>query len=617
MPKWLASEDLPSNDQVNELVDIYFTRIHNVRCMGFLHIPSFMERLKRTVLDSCTPTHTFSGLIYIICALAAPFYYAKVVMGAAYASGNSDGDLDLADSGVWFFDAGKGWANVAAQVVSSSSSRTGTEALMTQILLHEYYLRTGDYAKGFLISGTIARHLQLLQLNIEHDCDVPCQRDKSFWAVRESRRRLVWACYLLDASIECGVDQLRFVSADDIHVQLPCSEDLFVRNIPCSTEMLTPGRLLPSVHQSQGPGAVHNLDLRSYYIRVMAVRSKILRYVKHLQGEIPWEKSENSRFYVLDGELRELEDSIPENLKMSSENTYVFKSFGRLSLYFGLHILFAQTFNDLYRIGVSKLVFPDSATKWIRENAPREFIQRCHHTCAKKAFHVGCLLRDLWHCHKPSLVDLPYLQHAQISSSVLVTSLASWTELEALLPQVSHRDYREILENNVNVLQYIQRYIKANMYYESAKQALKHFDKLFARETPRVRDENNVSSLEVGPTTIPKGDNTAQYSLEYILNPLGTYPMARKEVNDGERTQQTRPEDPGGTRPANVFNLELDAPDIPEADDLRHQNDTFLSHHSLDWGSEFTLMEGIGYPTFLEQFVQENSNPEYQNWPFE
>jgi hypothetical protein len=117
-----------------------------------------MERMK----NPKTLYSDQSGLVYAICALAAPFYFTE----DTGASGSTIQD------NMQFFAAGKGWAEAARQRVFSDSARPGIESLMTEVLLHEHYLRTGDYAKGFMISGHVARHLQVLQLNIECDSDV-------------------------------------------------------------------------------------------------------------------------------------------------------------------------------------------------------------------------------------------------------------------------------------------------------------------------------------------------------------------------------------------------------------------------------------------------------------
>ncbi|KAF5862755.1 hypothetical protein ETB97_011205 [Aspergillus alliaceus] len=594
IPAWLLARNLPPIDRVRELIDIYFAQIHTVRCMGFLHIPTFMERFR----DRKMVYTEMSGLIYSMCALAAPFYCAKVM------TAKEDGS----NSSVPFFNAGKGWAEAAMQCMFSSFGSPGIECLMTGVLLHDYYLRVGDYAKGFLVSGFIARQVQLLQLNMEYDEDILCQKNKMSWAAKETRRRVVWACYLLDASIECGIDQLCLIPSYDVQVQMPCSEDLFVRNTPCITETLVRGEVLPFVDPPRIDPAV-NLDIRAFYIRAMVTRSKILKYVKHLEGEVPWEITENARFHKLDSEIKELDASIPDNFKMSAENVYIFKASGRLNLFFGVHILIAQTFNDLYRVGVSRLVFPNTATKWIRENAPDEFLKLCHRTCISKAFYIGTLLKDLWNCHRLSIIDLPYAVHAQICSSVLVTSLSSWGEPDPPLPHLSQNDYKSVLQTNVKILKYLQRYIKADLYYESANQALRLFNTRFSHETPERRAPGSL--VETSPMDGTDYSRPSQFSLEYILNPLGTYPMARQQVHhsDHAHVRDGIADQPSSSQSDIGAFCPSAGDNPPSMDGLSGVHDNSFFSQFPDWASDIPMMSDMGYPTFLDQYSVSIGDP--------
>ncbi|CAK7199973.1 hypothetical protein SEUCBS139899_002661 [Sporothrix eucalyptigena] len=562
IPEWLTAPGLPPMDRLRGLLDSYFVRIHPLRCMGFLHMPTFYERLN----DPASLYADEYGLVHAICALVAPFAYADAVALSSSTSSSTPAATPR------FYEAGSGWASSAMQRIFHHLGTPDVESLMTEMLVHEYYLRNGEYAKAFMLSGVVARHVQVLQLNLEHDCDLPSQQRRGgassssgtiSWSTKECRRRLVWCCFLQDAFMECGIDQLRFVNPADIQVQLPCTEELFVRSKPCVTEMLTPGRLLPFVDSATTNSGAVNLDLRAYYIRAMAIRAKVLKYVKHLHGDVPWSTDpRESRFACLDHELRALESSLPDELRMSPENTCVFRwsgwsgaggSSGRLGLFYGLHILLAQTFNDLYRVGVANLVFPHHATLWIRTNAPLAFLVRCHRMCSSKAIVIASLLEELWQMDRLSLVDTPYPMHAQVCSSVLVMTLSSWQTLlrnnggansesldsldrsdspagfggldglDSLTVRIFLPQHRRLLESNVAILDFIRAYVKADLYYESARQALRRFEQL----------EALGSVVEDGPSTAGgAAAESPQFSLEYILNPLGVYPMARQQARN-------------------------------------------------------------------------------------
>ncbi len=658
--------------------------------MGFLHMPSFLERLR----DPPTLYADEYGLVHAICALAAPFQYAE-------AAGRDT-------TAAIYYTAGRGWAATAMQRIFDHLGTPDVESLMTEMLVHEYYLRCGEYAKAFMLSGVVVRHLQVLQLNLEHDCNLPSQPrragpaetadrgDSVSWATKESRRRLAWCCYLQDALMECGIDQLRFVNPADIQVQLPCAEALFVRSRPCVTEMLALGKLLPFVRPDDSSSSSSssssntttsppsaNLDLRAYYIRAMAVRAKVLKYVKHLHEDpVPWSPDPStSRFARLDAELRALEASIPDDLRMTPENTCMLRwasGPGSLGLYFGLHILLAQTCSDLYRIGVDNLVFPHHATQGIRARAPLAFRVRCHRVCSTKAVAVASLLEELWQTDRLGVVDTPYAMHAQVCSSVLVMTLLSWRALvsrcannlskmegrldPAMVP-ISLPQHRRLLESNVAILDFLRAYIKADLYYESARQALRRFKQIEksaqAEATGRapVRDgeaatEHHIGIVSPAATTPDTAADAPQFSLEYILNPLGVYPMARKQSRNRHEPHMATP--PAAASSISAGGMPSPAARTPAVDvadtipEMSHEpsvpqpvfdplQPTFLPSSGTsfvttpqallplsmsggalgavlhdageaslfqmwDWESEAHSMDNMGYPTFLDAF---------------
>ena len=87
----------------------------------------------------------------------------------------------------------------------------------------------------------------------------------------------MWACYVTDASIGSGVDQLTLFHEEDIKIHLPCEERQFVLQTPCVTEVLTPGEVLniiPERFLPANPAA--SMGLTAYYIRLIVIRKRIL-----------------------------------------------------------------------------------------------------------------------------------------------------------------------------------------------------------------------------------------------------------------------------------------------------------------------------------------------------
>ena len=122
-----------------------------------------------------------------------------------------------------------------------------------------------------------------------------------------------------------------------------------------------------------------------------------------------------------------------------------------------------------------------------------------------------------------------------------------------------------MLQGNIQILAYLKQYFKADLYYESAMQALKQFDHATANGT--LRPDSTVHASAV-PATAPVTSQSSQSSpqpgcLEYMLNPLGTYPMARSQIPELHGTKAGTVDDYSGS---DVHNSR--APVLPDGPSL-------------------------------------------------
>ena len=260
----LWSSFLPANDKVRTLVEYYFMNVHPLRCFGFLHKPSFMQRLD----TESSNNRDDDALLHVVCALGALFVAAE---------------SDIAPrSPSTTLSAGSHWAKRAQQLILAQLGDIMVENLMAAVLLHDYELRMGDFGNAFMISGLTARMAQALQINLEHSTDILCQDSTSSpgASTKESRRRLMWCCYITDSLVGSGVDQLTLIREPDIKIQLPCNERSFLLQTACITEVLEPGQFLKFLEPDTSPSSSDNMGIRAHFIRYVAIRRKVLKSVQ-------------------------------------------------------------------------------------------------------------------------------------------------------------------------------------------------------------------------------------------------------------------------------------------------------------------------------------------------
>ncbi|OAA34898.1 Fungal transcriptional regulatory protein [Beauveria brongniartii RCEF 3172] len=183
---------------------------------------------------------------------------------------------------------------------------------------------------------------------------------------------------------------------------------------------------------------------------------------------------------------------------------------------------------------------------------------------------------------------MPYAIHAQVCSSTLVTTLASARAADAsFLPDYSDSGYRRMLRANLMVLQHMQQYIKVDLFVESASQALKHFECIVQRHgTTQLNDKE--STVEA--------TNPLHFSLDYIINPLGVFPIARTQAHDKHIPERFTKTQTTVCRSCTVASSPAQIHD----EEGREAVEAGLS---WDWDAQLPLLESIDYPTFLDDTI--------------
>ena len=213
-----------------------------------------------------------------------------------------------------------------------------------------------NFTQAFMLSALVARMTQALQINLEFSADMLNESGNSALSVttRESRRRLMWSCYVTDVLCGSGVDQLTLIYEQDLKIQLPCNDWSFLNERPCTTRTLA-GSALPFLHIDAVPANIdERMGMMAYFIQHIAIRRRVLKYIKHLDmAKLPW--LPDSEFAALDRDLRMWFESLPRNLEFTPSTIYMRKETNQLGALCVFHCAYHQTMCDLYRLGTPAL----------------------------------------------------------------------------------------------------------------------------------------------------------------------------------------------------------------------------------------------------------------------
>jgi hypothetical protein len=304
-----------------------------------------------------------------------------------------------------------------------------------------------------MLSGLAVRMAHALQLNVEFSPDILCAEanESSPPAVeKESRRRLMWACYILDAWTGSGVDQLTLLREADIKIQLPCNERNFRLRIPCVTETLGVGHVLqflPPAIVPRRPAA--NMGIMAYYIRIVTLWKRVVRYVKHLNtSPPPW--LPESDFAALDADLRAWGRHLPEFISYSTDTIYARLESDQLGSLVLLHCTYHHNLLDLYRISMPEL-FKLIKPFYFPPNQ-EEFLQSLQADCFYHAQQIATILAEAVQHGARYLADSLLPCFAYDSSRVMLYYIARLLDLSRPDAETIVVDAINAVESNSKIL---------------------------------------------------------------------------------------------------------------------------------------------------------------------
>jgi hypothetical protein len=138
------------------------------------------------------------------------------------------------------------------------------------ILISEYGAGAHGNAIAFVLAGCCQRLARLLGLDEKYEARA---RPGSETCEQESRKRLMWSCFVLDGIVGSGVDANNLSKDTLPRIPLPAPESEFLSQSPIQ-EQETPG-----LEIMESPGAVPTVDYRGQIIYLVQLRTQVLRYV--------------------------------------------------------------------------------------------------------------------------------------------------------------------------------------------------------------------------------------------------------------------------------------------------------------------------------------------------
>ncbi|EPE02834.1 nitrate assimilation regulatory protein [Ophiostoma piceae UAMH 11346] len=361
----LATRSVPS--EVLEALamrtfDQFFRHIHHIPTFAFLHRASLMQRYRAGLVDR-------------------PLLLALVGITSL-----------MTDLGQGTRELGKQCIAEAEALVLSRLDRPSTLGLQALVFVIHYRVLSGRFSSAFMLHGVASRFASALRLNHENT--------RLCFLARESRRRLMWALYMIDSSMANGYADFSlwaYRSDDAMNIQLPCNERNFEFDLPERTESLRPPPRSPG---GELPPLPDDIGFLALHVRIRSLRGRVLQFTKDVTSSSKMALSDIASIPARCAEIADELDSFAARLPVSfrwSEGNVRLRTYSpRLCVFLMTHVWWEQCHCELYRLGLVGLqeALPSLTIAQVNLQYP-SFVQHCRDQVLEHASAMAEMFRLL------------------------------------------------------------------------------------------------------------------------------------------------------------------------------------------------------------------------------
>ena len=330
----------------DEVYDIF--KLHFSTEMPFLHPPTFRNRMRQASYPrdpSVSQTDLQDGKVLLlgVLTLTARFHPDLVVHHSQPAKPN----LPLNASEYYATALKTAFGPTGPNLTNPSID--GIQALL-MLGLYEWGQTRG--LSAWVYVGIAMRLAQSMGLAYEDDHEnrmfksslgKDSSNDRENAIEKEVRRRTLWTCFVMDRMLSAGKYRPTMISAMQLKVRLPCSDDQFLFVHDVRTDFLdSPARNDMNVSDD---------GVLSRYIRLVEIFGRFSEWSyaggRRTEELPPWDSS--TKFFQLRQELANFHESLPSNLAFTDANLSAHIEKRNATTYASMHTLYSLCLIMLHR----------------------------------------------------------------------------------------------------------------------------------------------------------------------------------------------------------------------------------------------------------------------------
>ncbi|KAG5979586.1 hypothetical protein E4U55_004996 [Claviceps digitariae] len=364
-----GTDALPSKEVQEHLAEVFFDNVYG-QAYHLLHKPSYMRKLRNNALPPV--------LILSVCAVAARFATQSSIVGTARP-----------------FLRGEEWASHARDICTRRYDWPNVTVLTCILILGLHEFGTCHGGRSWALGGQAIRMAFALQLHKDLKDDTSSCGEKSplSFIDQEIRRRIMWACFLMDRFNSSGSDRPMFIKEESIQIPLPVKESYFQLDIPAETESLDGSRRqLESRSDGQEAFVEDNMGVAAYTIRAIAIWGRIVTQLHHC-----WKSQDcqdhHAAYAKLAQQVEDLQRTLPQSLQYSIDNLNLHRTERTASQFLLMHLSIQQNVLFLHK---AALTWPAS-NEGRGEETHSDFLSQARAKTVAAANSISEILRDAEH----------------------------------------------------------------------------------------------------------------------------------------------------------------------------------------------------------------------------
>ncbi|PKC11181.1 hypothetical protein RhiirA5_354612 [Rhizophagus irregularis] len=326
----IASDHIPI-EIIEHLASCFFRYI-DIQ-LSIFHEATFMRQLRHNKVSAF--------LVYAMCAVSSRYAtHPAIVRKPPYT-------------------AGEQFANVATKMILQSFDYPSVEYVQAFILLTLHNFGTCKGPRAWMYIGMAIRMAQEIGLHKIDETASGAQpvklKSEATFIQKETKRRIFWACFLLDRYSACALGRPTLIDEDDCDVRLPCNEAIWNYDHPFSKSLIE--GYFNEVHVKRDSRInLTNNGLCACFISVAALLGRVTQFVnrsKPANSLPPWDPQ--SQFSILANELDMWYNSLSPHYTYSKERLQKLMTNGTGVIFSSLHLLFNATVIVLNRPNIAIL----------------------------------------------------------------------------------------------------------------------------------------------------------------------------------------------------------------------------------------------------------------------